>query len=649
MINTEHCITTRCVQNSFNSLKRVCLLLLFLIVSCMVPAQDINRNVEIMKNVMASDKYLHAYSSSDSLDLAIADAVKMLSDQVLIEVKTTSKSEVNVQINNGELDEKVLFNQVSETFSNVRLSGYQTLIVAKPSKKNKEYSVFVYIGKAEVKEILKEIEEQEKEKQQKEKEKNEKDVSFYYSEGRKAIKDARVGDALKYLYWSYVLSLGTNVTIGIEGKEVPATRLIETQIDKVLNGISVEAVSYETERINDFQEKYKVVLDIVFNYDGIKKRATNLDFEYNDGNTKQRGPRVRDGVGTLDLQYNLDEVKFQCIYKYDSSETPPDIYDIIKNKGNKKFESATKIIRIPKSLKDNPVPNQPKKEDVSEGEKKIEAVSTAVRDHNEMQRRMGRIVKAIKGKDYESVEDLFSAEGFDSFKKLIKLGNASIVRVPNEFRFLDFGNLTLCRCITMQFRFRNNKQFVEDVTFRFNDQNIVESLAFTLSDVAENDILSKGKWPRDSRLTLMTFLEDYQTAYALGRIDYLERIFSENALIIVGNKVEKKILKDGVVIKENVKYDTVSKAQYIDRLRRHFRTKEYINLNFTDTDFERASNKKEFYGIRVRQEYFSNNYGDVGWLFLLVDLRYDEPIIHVRAWQNDKLPMEDLFDLSDCY
>ena len=74
-----------------------------------------------------------------------------------------------------------------------------------------------------------------------------------------------------------------------------------------------------------------------------------------------------------------------------------------------------------------------------------------------------------------------------------------------------------------------------------------------------------------------------------------------------------------------------------------------INLNFTDTDFKRASDGDEFYGIRVRQEYFSNTYGDVGYLFLLVDLRFDEPIIHVRAWQNDKLPLDALFGLSDVY
>lgn len=117
----------------------------------------------------------------------------------------------------------------------------------------------------------------------------------------------------------------------------------------------------------------------------------------------------------------------------------------------------------------------------------------------------------------------------------------------------------------------------------------------------------------------------------------------------MGNKVERTVLSDGIVIRENVKYDTLSKKNYMDRLRTHFNTKEYINLNFTDTEFQRASNGEEFYGIRVRQEYFSSNYGDVGYLFLLVDLRKELPVIHVRAWQNDKLPLDALFGMTDVY
>lgn len=630
------------------------LLILLTLISLFSSAQDLTHNREIMQKVMSSNKYSFATGTADSLNTAISYAVSHLADQIMTDVKISSKSKIKSKKENGELNETVIFEHVSETFTNVRLSDYQQLLIAKPNKKNNEYTVFVYIDKVKIDEIVKEIEEKEKAVQLEKDKKANEDVNFYFSEGCKAIDDIRIGDALKYLYWSYAISLGTDIAIKQNEKDEPATRLIETKIDNLLNNIHITPISFEKEQINDFQEKYKVVLNIEYNKDGVMQKVTNLDYDYNDGNTFQKGPRVRDGVGTIELQYaDMEDVRIRCTYKYDENETPPDIYETINSKGEKKFSSALKIIPITKSLKESNIVSSESSEIsnesyVTENDQSSKTHANQTHNHEEMGRRINLVETAIRSNNYESVKEYFTPEGYDNFKKLVQYGHASIIGTP-QYHFLDYGNLTLCRSITMQFRFRNNKQFIENITFRFNEDNLIESLAFTLSNVAERDILSKGKWDRDSRLLLMTFLEDYQTAYALGRIDFLERIFSENALIITGNKVEKKILADNVIIMESVKYDTLSKAQYMERLKRHFRTKEYINLNFTDTDFKRASDGDEFYGIRVRQEYFSSNYGDVGYLFLLVDLRFAEPIIHIRAWQNDKLPLEALFGMSDIY
>ena len=640
-------------------MKKLFLSLFLFLTVIAASAQDVKQTRAVMKQVQAaSDRYLFASATADSLDQAKASAVQQLASQIMTNVTSYSNYDLSHRLENGDIDETVLFNQVSETFTNVRLTEYQTLVVGKPDKKNKKYTVFVYIDKGKVREICEEIEEREKEAQKEREEKLATDVRHYYSEGCKAVKDVRIGDALKYWYWSYVLSLGTNITIEQGGRREPAARLVETQIENLLNAIRVTPVAYQQVPINDFQNKYTVILNIEYVDKGVTKKVTNLDYKYNDGITSdQGGPRVRDGVGTLDLQYeDINEVDFYITYRYDESETPPDIYEIIKTKGNKTFAAATKRVTIPDSLRENSV--EPVVESAEESqlidtlaaEPTSEKFEPVAHDHDEILKRIQAIELAIRTKEYASVKDYFTDEGYDSFNKLVKYGKASIIGKP-QYRLLDFGPITLCRSITMQFSFLNNKkQFIEDVTFRFNADNLVESLAFTLSDVAESDILGKGNWDRDSRLLLMSFLEDYQTAYALGRIDYLERIFSEQALIIVGNKLmQRKMDNDRIIITESVKYDTLSKVQYMRRLREHFGRKKYINLNFTETDFERSSNGKNFYGIRVRQEYFSDTYGDVGYLFLLVDLRFDEPVIHVRAWQNDKLPMEDLFDLSDVY
>jgi hypothetical protein len=633
-------------------MKRIILTLILSTLFLTLSAQDIDRDRRIMERVMAdTDKYSYASASHDTLEVAVKNAVAMLASQIVTDVKVQAKSEIHSVTGNGDIEERLFYDQIAETFTNVRLKDYQTLVVAKPDRKNTKYTAFVYIEKESIAQIYAEIEEEEREARQAREIKTSKDVNFYYNEGCKAVKDVRIGDALKYWYWAYALSIGTNVTIGTE----PATRFLETKIDHLLSNIQVTAISCEKVKINDLQEKYNIILNIQYKDDaGLLHKVTNLDFEYNDGYTQQKGARVRDGVGTLELQYELDEVRFYCVYNYDENETPVDVYAIVKSKETKKFSSATKMIKISneaKNVKEVVVNSSEMELPVTNSTQEKEATTVAIPSQSKQDLLLGKmesIENAIRTKNYTSVKPLFTDEGYDSFLKLVRRGNATIVGKP-QYKFMDYGRLTLCRCITMQFRFRNNKQFIENVTFRFNADNLVESLAFTLSDVAESDILQKGDWNRDSRLTLMTFLEDYQTAYALGRDKYLESIFSDNALIIVGNKLESRVVADGVRLMEHVRYDTLSKKQYINRLRGHFATKEYINLNFTETDFQRASNNKEMYGIRVRQEYFSSNYGDVGYLFLLVDLRNELPIIHVRAWQNDKLPLESLIQLNDFY
>ena len=633
-------------------MKRIILTLMLSTLFLVLSAQDVDRDKRIMERVMAeTDKYSYASSSHDTLKVAVKNAVALLASQIVTDVKVQAKSEIHSVTGNGDVEERLFYDQVAETFTNVRLKDYHTLVVAKPDRKNTQYTAFVYIEKESIAQLYAEIEAEEQEARIERAKKIGEDVNFYYNEGCKAVKDSRIGDALKYWYWAYALSIGTNVAIGME----PATRFLETKMDQLLSNIQVTAISCKKVKINDLQEKYNVILNIQYRDDaGSLHKATNLDYEYNDGYTQQKGARVRDGVGILELQYELDEVRFFCVYNYDENETPADVYAIVKAKETKKFSSATKIIKISneaKKVKEVVVNSSEVELPVTNSTQEKDATTVAIPSQSKQDLLLGKmesIENAIRTKNYTSVKSLFTDEGYDSFLKLVRRGNATIVGKP-QYKFMDYGRLTLCRCITMQFRFRNNKQFIENVTFRFNAENLVESLAFTLSDVAESDILQKGEWNRDSRLTLMTFLEDYQTAYALGRDKYLESIFSDNALIIVGNKVESRVIADGLKLVEHVRYDTLSKKQYINRLRQHFATKEYINLNFTETDFQRASNNKEMYGIRVRQEYFSSNYGDVGYLFLLVDLRNELPIIHVRAWQNDKLPLESLIQLNDFY
>ena len=289
-----------------------------------------------------------------------------------------------------------------------------------------------------------------------------------------------------------------------------------------------------------------------------------------------------------------------------------------------------------------------KKDEEVEGWNKIEH-NRAVGEKDYLAK-MSLIENALRSGNIAAARECFSKEGYNMLDTLSRYGRMTVIGKP-DYKFLHYKDEVLCRSITVQFDFRNTVGFSQDLVFRFDTINkVVTSMAFRLSDQAEADIISKTKWPEESRLILVNFLEDYQTAYALKRHRYLESIYSDDALIIVGRIVKKTEIPDRMTLKltkeeaELTKYD---KDTYMKNLAMCFKNNEYIRLRFTETDFTKANNTKDVYGVRVRQEYFSSSYGDVGYLFLLVDLRGALPLIHVRAWQPDQVDLEKLMNMSD--
>jgi hypothetical protein len=274
---------------------------------------------------------------------------------------------------------------------------------------------------------------------------------------------------------------------------------------------------------------------------------------------------------------------------------------------------------------------------------------------------MLELEKSFRERKYDSVKKYFTDEAYAMLDTLVRNGKVSVVG-KQQYEFITYGNTTICRDIDMKFEYKNYASFVREVVFRFdNKTKLITSIAFRLSSVAENDIATKNKWENECRLALISFLEDYQTAYVLKRYDYLESVFSDDALFIVGhvlkrNNNELKDIKKFNLSENEVELLRMNKNTYFERLSRVFESQEYINIRFTETDFKRQlysnnendANGEDIFGIRLLQEYHSTTYGDVGYLFLMVDLRdRQRPIIHVRAWQPDKVDINTLVGLKD--
>lgn len=136
------------------------------------------------------------------------------------------------------------------------------------------------------------------------------------------------------------------------------------------------------------------------------------------------------------------------------------------------------------------------------------------------------------------------------------------------------------------------------------------------------------------RHTILNYCEHLRTAYTTKDIDFLRQVFSDKALIIVGNVVRPTSADGRCVADARVSYAIRSKQEYIARLAKVFSTNSKVDVRFSDFRILRHPTMDGIYGVTLRQRYSSDRYSDDGYLFLLWDFRdRSMPVIHVRTWQ----------------
>ncbi len=255
---------------------------------------------------------------------------------------------------------------------------------------------------------------------------------------------------------------------------------------------------------------------------------------------------------------------------------------------------------------------------------------------SEYESAVSRICDALTSRDYESVRPLFTETGWDIFLRLVAYGNARVLS-HDDLNFYALGDEVYCRSIPMAFSFSGNpRRFVEDIVLTFNGNGLISNLTFSLGRAATSDICSHDSWSEEARLILVAFLENYKTAYSLRRLDYISSIFDDDALIITGRVLRSTGRRDdGYGENRYVRFTRQNKETYIRNLSRVFASQEYVNIQFSDSEVVKLGKGEQLFGIKIRQEYFSTTYSDVGYLFILVDLSDPQaPVIHVRTWQE---------------
>ena len=136
------------------------------------------------------------------------------------------------------------------------------------------------------------------------------------------------------------------------------------------------------------------------------------------------------------------------------------------------------------------------------------------------------------------------------------------------------------------------------------------------------------------RHTILNYCEHFRIAYTTKDINFLRQVFSDKALIIVGNVVKPIANDDKCQAESRVTFAIHSKRDYLARLSKVFAANQKIDVRFSGFRIMRHPTIDGIYGVTLRQQYKSNRYSDDGYLFLLWDFRDKSmPLIHVRTWQ----------------
>ena len=199
-----------------------------------------------------------------------------------------------------------------------------------------------------------------------------------------------------------------------------------------------------------------------------------------------------------------------------------------------------------------------------------------------------------------------------------------------------------------------NEDEYQEAVFSFDRNGNMESFYLTLSMNLYMNVIKSKKSVTDlrRRQLILDYVEHFRTAYNQKDKEFLEAVFSDDALIITGKVIPQRV-RDNIQLPARVEYTRQTKRQYMTKLSQVFAANKHIKVTFDEIRVVMHPTKSEWYGVTLHQGWTSDRYHDDGWLFLLWDFsNEDHPTIHVRTWQPDKiegkkLPDEEIFSLDD--
>jgi hypothetical protein len=581
--------------------------------------------------IKTSGFYYWGVGSGSNYSSARRNALENLTESISVHIK--SEFEQVVKETNDDLD--IYVKSVVTTYSSAVISHYEEQVIKEVPG---SVEVFVYITREQMAEVFKQREQM---------------IGDFIMMAGRAMQELRVADALRYYYWALVMARShpdnTRLRHNFGGSiSEPVMMGLSDRINRIFSFISFELTTViESENLSQKQ------LHLTIKFEN--KPVQDVDYNYwvGDGYSGLVSARSGMGLAILDGEAarEFSSLRLRVEYQYSNkAHLEPEVQMMLENVEIPYFARAEYKVDI--SGQAGTVTRLP-------GPAEFQVVGRGKAGYEVYRDAVSKVVNAIEKGTHDDVRSRFTPGGFDMYSKLIASGKVTVLEPQfDTLRIMKIGNETMVRSVPMHFSYHNNRErFIESVVFTFDNEYLINSLSFSLGDIAINDILSKptGFGSEEDKFFLIRFMEDYKTAYSLKRLDYLEAIFDEKALIIVGNiarrtnePVEKVSGMYANLTNQQVEYIIVSKAEFIKRLSRVFDRNEFINLRFEDNQVRKIERDDKIYGIQIAQHYYSSTYADKGYLFLMIDLNDTlQPKVYVRSWQPEKNTDGSIFGLED--
>lgn len=568
------------------------------------------------KEIKQSDKFIYGIGKSPSYEKADKNALSDLVSQISVTVESSFEmlgTETN--LNYTEYAKSAI-----KTYSGTTLTNTQRI----EEEKDGYYTVIRFIPKEDINKIFDD---------------RKKAILEYTKEGIRSEWKLQIGDALRNFYWANILLRShpeyNSLYFHQDNDSVLFKIYLPNKINEIFSNINLSILESS---YNEEEQYSKYTLGLNYKDGDIQ----NLDYTYRNSDNWSGSISANNGLAFVeyygDKQKKDREVTIRVEYRYeDKSYFDKDVQSVLASDIDLPYFSRCEI----KSIFNR----------TSNGLNR--GLTFNNNGNDKIKTTVETLVKSIEKKNLNLDPSLFTQEGLKAYNKLIKYGNARLLKQNNELKIVKVNDEFIVRSIPMQFTFSKNQQFAEDIVFVVKESGKIHDINFSLSQIAINDIISKDERfaTEEEKFFLIRFMENYKTAYCLKRIDYLEKIFDNDALIIIGNVLKKSPKTDSYysnLSNEEVEYQKLTKSEYMNRLKRVFAQNEFVNIHFEDNVVKKAKRDVSIYGIQIAQHYTSERYADKGYLFLLFDLRDTlNPIIHVRTWQPQKNEDGSIYGLAD--